>query len=330
MRNRSSISMALSLLAVLAVACAPAAAEGFKDGQWWGSVDGYWAQPLDVNLEPGVQFNTKITDGGQVLSVPFDHEFSARIRAGWRDGNGDNTYSVSVWDWNHDSSLDLQRLIIPTLSDPFFGNVLSARVESDAKIQSRIVDFMVSRKLASTKKGSWFYGVGVRQASFRQNWDNKYFDIDPNTFLLFVEEQANISIHTTGIGLTMGLGSSYQWSHRWRTSARAQIAMLQGSTDSNYNDRFITLDPNSPGGFFLQEAELRRNNDRRLQQQIEIEARVSYNVWKTLDINLGYNFLQWSDVTEFDRIVDDVQSTPLFRRGNVAFHGATLGASYWF
>jgi hypothetical protein len=329
MRQIPRIYRALIVLLALGAAATPAAA-GIKDGQWWGSLEGLWAQPGNLGLDPGVRFNTNITDGGTVLTVPFNHEYSTRIRAGWRDGDGDNTYSISTWTWDHGATLSDRSLIIPTLSDPVFGNVLSAKLDSNAAVTARIVDFMVSRKLASTKKGSWFYGVGFRHATFRQNWDNNYFDIDPNNFTLFIEEQANVKVTSEGNGLTTGLGSSYQWTRRWRTSMRAQLSLLAASTDSGYLDKFITLDPNNPGGFIVDVAQLERNNDRRVEQQFELEARVSYNVWKTLDVSLGYSFLQWSDVSQFDRFFDDVQSAPQFRREDVSFQGLTLGVSYWF
>jgi major outer membrane protein len=329
MRQLPWIFRALIVLLAGAAAAAPAAA-GIKDGQWWGSLEGLWAQPTNLGLDPGVRFNTNITDGGTVLTVPFDHEYSTRLRAGWRDGDGDNTFSISMWTWDHGASMTDRSLIIPTLSDPVFGNVLSAKLDSTADVTARIVDLMVSRKLASTKKGSWYYGIGIRHASFRQHWDNNYFDIDPNNFTLFVEEQVNIKVFTDGTGITTGIGSSYQWSRRWRTSARAQLSLLSGSTDSGYLDKFVTIDPNSVTGFTVDVAQLERNNDRRVQQQLELEARVSYNVWKTLDVSLGYTFLQWSDVSQFDRFFDDVQSAPQFRRENVAFQGLTLGVSYWF
>ncbi|MBI3450919.1 MAG: hypothetical protein HY049_18640 [Acidobacteria bacterium] len=327
MRRLRATLGTLVTLALFAAGAVPALAAG-SAGQWWGAIDGYWAQPLNLGLEPGVYFNTHLTDGGKVVTVPFDHEFSTRLRGGWRDAQGDNTFSVSYWTWDHGAAIDQRRLVIPTLSDPVFGNVLYAAIQSDAAITSRVADFMVSRKLTSSKKGTWFYGVGLRHASFEEKWKTKGFDIDPNTFVLFVEEQADVKISTAGTGITMGLGSSFQWSPKWRTSARAQLSMLEGSTDASYLDRFIAPDPN--GGFNLQVAQLVRPNDRRVQQQLELEARVSYNVWKTLDINLGYNFFQWSDVSQFDRFADDVQSAPNFRRDNVAYHGVSLGVSYWF
>src|SRR5262249_4227618 len=151
------------------------------------------------------------------------------------------------------------RLVIPTLSDPVFGNVLYAKIESDAAITSRVIDLMVSRRLAATKKASWFYGVGLRRASFEEKWKTRGFDIDPNTFVLFVEEQIGVTVRTKGTGITMGIGSSFQWSAKWRTSARAQISMLTGSTDAGYLDKFIAADPN--GNFSLQIAQLERPND---------------------------------------------------------------------
>lgn len=329
MRHLPATHRALIVLVISAAIAAPAAA-GVKDGQWWGAVDGYWAEPTNLGLDPGVKFNVRLTDGGSVMTVPFDHEFSTRLRAGWRDGDGENTYSVSLWKWDHGTSMSDRALVIPTLSDPVFGNVLGAKVESEAAVTAKTLDLMVSRKLASTKKGSWFYGIGLRRATFRQDWNTDYFDIDPNFFTLFIEEHVDIKVKTEGTGITAGLGSSYQWSRKWRTSARAQLALLQGTTDSGYTDQFISLDPNAPGGFTLLIAQLERANDRRVQQQIELEARVSYNVWRTLDVSLSYSFLQWSDVSQFDRFFDDVQSTPQFRRENVAFQGLALGVSYWF
>jgi len=210
MRRLRATLGTLVTIALFMAGGVPAFAAGGA-GQWWGAVDGYWAQPLNLGLEPGVYFNTRLTDGGKVVTVPFDREFSTRLRGGWRDAQGDNTFSVSYWTWDHAASIDQRRLIIPTLSDPVFGNVLYARLESDAAITTRVADFMVSRKLASSKKGTWFYGVGLRHATFEEKWNNKGFDIDPNSFVLFVEEQADIKISTQGTGITMGLGSSFQW-----------------------------------------------------------------------------------------------------------------------
>src|SRR5262249_9074002 len=171
------LAPAVALASAVALATAPAAA-GYKDGQWWGSIEGLWVQPGNLGLDPGVKFNPSITDGGEVLTVPFDHEFSTRLRAGWRDGDGENTFSISVWKWDHGTSLTDRALIIPSLSDPFFGNVLSAKLDSEASVSARIVDLMVSRRLISSKKGGWFYGVGLRHASFREDWNNDFFDVD--------------------------------------------------------------------------------------------------------------------------------------------------------
>jgi len=322
MRPSSLIPRTLILLGAILAAAAPAQA-GLKDG-WWVGLDGWFARPENLVLDPGVQFNTKLDDGGNVLSVPFDYEYSTRIKGGWRNPGGENIYSVSWWAWDHGSSLVDRTLVIPTLSDPVFTNLLSAKVDSDANLKTRITDFTISRKLTSTRRGAWYYGVGLRMASFRQNWDTLYYDIDPNNFTLIPEEKVGINVFSKGTGLTVGLGSSFQWAKRWRTTARAQVAMLAGETDASYQDKFV--DPT--GALFI--AQLKRNNDRRVYQQIELEARVSYTVWKTLDVNLGYTFFQWNDAMEVARFFDDVQSAPEFHRDNIAYQGLTLGVSYWF
>jgi len=326
MRQAPALARTVVALAVILIVASKAEA-GIKDG-WWGSIDGYFAQPANLNLDAGVKFNANITDGGTVISVPYDHEYSTRLRGGWRDEASENNYSISWWAWDHGASITDRTLVIPTLSDPFFGNTLSAKVVSEAATKTRVIDLAMSRKITSTKKGSWFYAAGLRLASFRQDWNTDYSDIDPNTFTLFTEEKAQVGVFSSGAGITAGLGSVYQWSKRWRTSLRAQVAMLSGETDAEFIDKFIELDPN--GGVNLLEAQLRRDGDKRVYQQLELEARVSYNVWKTLDINLGYNFFQWNDAMEVAHFADDVQSTPLFRRDNIAYQGATLGVTYWF
>ena len=119
------------------------------------------------------------------------------------------------------------------------------------------------------------------------------------------------------------------WHKKWRTTARAQIALIRGDTDASYLDRFIEFDPNS-ATFIPFRSKIERDSDDRVFSHLELEARVSYNVWRTLDVSLGWWILRWEEAGEVDRFLDDFQAGPAFRREDVAFAGLTLGVSYWF
>jgi len=328
MRAPVTITRTLAILALLASGAAPASA-GWRDGRWTAALDGWFASPANLSLDPAIEFDTRLDNGGDVLGLDAGQAYSTRIRGGWRDGSNENTYSVSWWSWDDDASLRKIGFMIPTLSDPFFGNVLAIRgVESAARIQARILDLTLSRRLAATKKANWQWGVGLRRATYDQEWDTDYLDIDPNTFFPFVEEMVTVDVDSKGIGMTAGVGGSYQWHKRWRTTARAQVALLRGDTDAHYTDAFEERDPNV--GVINLFSRIDRDGEDRIFKQLELEARVVYNVWRTLDVSLGYWFLDWSDVVQVDRFFDDVQGGPAFRREGIAFDGVVLGASYWF
>jgi hypothetical protein len=183
---------------------------------------------------------------------------------------------------------------------------------------------MLIRRLTGKKKATWYWSAGARYAKYDQDWHTDYFEPDPN-IPINKEEDVDVAVESTGTGISLGLAGTYQWHPKWRTFARAQTALLKGSTDSSILDKDLrfSLPP------FAVSAITRDGHDR-VYQQWEIEARVAFNAWQGLDVSFGYAFLNWSDVAQVDRYLDDVQAGLSFTRQSVSFDGFVLGVSYAF
>lgn len=321
--------------ALLLVAAAPAEAATRSNTGWWVGVDGWFAQPGNLDLDTAVQDKTdgdptNSTVGGDLIGIDYGMELSGRLRFGWRDTGADrNSYFASYWWFDRNESMHQNGGMIPILIDPFLhltSNSFSSRVESSANVKARILDLMLSRRLYGTKKSTWTWAAGLRNAKYEQTWGTDYFEVDPNAgFTFFHEDSVNIHTQSTGTGITIGLGSQYQWPHKIRTTLRVQTALLRGGDDSKYED----VDLGSLGPPF-DKSRLHRIDAQRVFQQWELEARVVYNVWRTLDVSLGYSFLDWQDVVSSDRLVDDVNGTPALERKSISFDGIVLGAVYSF
>lgn len=320
---RRSRILVLTTLALLAAA-GPAAAAG-KAGTWWVAADGWFAEPTGADLDVAFKQSGALVGGGGVETSRYDSDFSGRIRAGWRESEaGGNGYSVSYWTWKDTSSYDESGVLNPIVSDPFFGFSFADRVRADGEAEATILDLALSRRMVATKKSSWSWTAGLRYASFEQSWDVENYDsalVSPGPV-----ETVAIDLQSQGWGMTLGFAGQYLWHPRIRTYARAQAGLIQGRTDATYHDRgFDTF-----SSTFLTTAIERDPGESRIYQQLDMEARVIFNVWKTLDVSLGYQFFNWDDAGQADRFLDDIKSGPVSTSGNVAFSGWVLGVSYVF
>ena len=323
----------LAILTVL-IFSASAASAAMKDGTWWVALDGWYAQPSNLDLDVAIQDKhdgdpTDISAGGEVIGIDFSQGLSGKLRFGWRAPGDENAYYVSWWKWSHDESMEKRGGFLPILTSPYilWHAGYSDRVESSANIDAETLEVAMSRRMVSTKKAQWYWGVGLRSSSFEEQWGTDYFGphYDPNVPGTFHQENVRINVKSKGIGIAGGIGSTYQWRKRLRTSFRAQMVILRGTTDAHYVDAdLLSLGPP------FDTATLDRKGSERTFQQWELEARVIWNVWEGLDVSLGYSFLNWADAMEVDRYVDDVYGGPFFGRHGVAYDGWVLGVAYAF
>lgn len=320
-------AFAIALLALLPFTFA-GTAEAAEPGTWWVAGDFWFAEASNLNLDVAVAEDRSLATGGRIVGLDFCQEFSGRLRGGWRpDDATKNGYSISIWNWDNDESLEKGGGVMPVVSDPFFANISSESVKSDASVQTTILDLMLSRRLAATRKSSWNWGIGLRYASYEIDWATDYFDssLVPSG----PRESVEIGVESSGIGFTAGIGGTYNWSPRWRTHGRAQIALLDGETEARYTDRGYIDDPIlGLLGFFT--TALERPGDDRVFHQVEVEASITYQIMEGLDVSLGYALLNWADAQQVDRLLDDVQGGLSFTRDDVAFDGFVLSVSYVF
>lgn len=320
---RRSLRATLILLA-LSPGAPTLARAALSDGTWWVAADGVIGQPSNLNLEAAIADRGAYARGGEVFNIGFDPTFSGRLRFGWRAAEGENSYLASWWVWQGDETIGSGGGVIPTLSDPgYTANDFSNSFESHANVRANILDLLLSRRITGGKKGSFHWTTGLRHAEFEQHWDTDYFEPDP-TIPLNREEHVRVDVDGKATGVTLGVAGTYQWAKRWRTIARAQIALLKGSMDS----RYVDTDFRSLGPPFTKTAIFQEGPDR-INQQLELEARVSFNVWEGLDVSLGWWLLNWSDVNQVDRWMD-FSGAPSFTRQGVAFDGWVIGVAYAF
>jgi hypothetical protein len=331
MRRFFPLAPAVLALFPFTVATASAASDS---GSWWLAADAWFAELSNVNLDVALETDLTLDSGGEVIGLDYGAEFSGRIRGGWQsDDPSSNGYSIMYWSWDEDESIDEGRgdeTVFPTLSDPVLANSISGRVESEVNVQAMILDVMMSRRMLATRRASWTWGAGLRYAKMEQEWDTLYvdpFDLgDPNR-----AESVAISSESKGAGLTGGIEGSFRWHRRLRTSGRVQFALLRGEMEAKYRDEGFLQRRNR---LFVHRRTVKTGIDRddedRVQQQIELEARISYRVWRSLDVSLGYWFLNWSDVLQVDRFTDDWQGGLSFEQEGAAFNGFVFSVSYLF
>jgi hypothetical protein len=293
-------------------------------GQWWVGGDLWFAEPTNLSTDVAFDFQGGILSGGEVIGPDLGTELSGRIRGGWKDRDTTrNSYSISYWSWDNDTSMSEGGGLQVVVSDPLFSNDLTDSVESKLDLKATVLDLMLSRRLAATKRSAWYWGVGLRRASFEQSWEIDYFEsaiITPGP-----EESIDIDVESKGLGLSAGIGTTYSWHPRWRSHARAQVAFLRGTTDASYRDRGI--DNFLPGQPFTTGIE---REDDRVFQQLELDARVSFTVLTGFDVYLGYWLFNWGEVVQVDRFLDDVQGGASFTRDELSFDGFIVGGTYTF
>ncbi len=306
---------------LLAASQAPAA----PVGAWWVGGDLWFAEPTNLNTDVAFDFQGGVFSGGETISSDFDPELSGRIRGGWRDRDTSrNSYALSWWSWDNDDAVSEGAGVQPILTDPFFQNTFADRVESDVNIKASLLDLMALRRITATKHSAWYWGAGLRIASFEESWTTEYFDAGmPVTG---PEESVDIDVESKGMGFTAGVGTTYSWHPRWQTHLRAQVALLKGDTDATYRDRGVVNIP--PSSVFL--TSIVERSDDRVFQQLELEGKVSFTVIPNFDVHLGYWLLSWGDAVQADRFLDDVQGGAYSGRDDLAFDGFIVGATWTF
>jgi len=297
-----------------------------EPGTWWVGADAWLAELVNVNLDVALRNDPSLTSGGEIVALDYGPEFSGRIRGGWQAKEAsENSYSLSYWSYDQGESVSASGGVLPVISDPLFGNFNSQSVESTANVKSAMLDLILSRRLAGSRKAAWTWGVGLRQASFEKDWIIEYTDsvVVPSG----PRETVRLDLESKGVGMTAGVGGSFNWGHKIRTLGRVQAALLRGDTDFAINDRGFNDDILVQA---FQTTGIERSGEDRLFQQVELEARVIYRVWKTLDLSLGYMFTDLGEMSHVDRFLDDIQGAPGAFTNNASFHGIVFGASYLF
>jgi hypothetical protein len=107
--------------------------------------------------------------------------------------------------------------------------------------------------------------------------------------------------------------------------------VLRSELEASYRDTGFL---NSPFPLILPSGEqttsIERDDEDRVQQQLELEARVIFGPLRGFEFSVGYWFLNWTDVLQVDRFTDDVQGGPSFEQEGAAFNGFVFGVSYHF
>jgi hypothetical protein len=323
MRRFSPCSLLILILILAAIS--PTEAAG-KPGTWWGALDAWNSELVNVNMDVGLTEDPGLTSGGSVVAHDYSAEFTGKIRAGWRAKDPtENSYTISYWNFDEGDSLDHFGGILPAISDPLFGNFSSSSAHSEVNVKASVLDLMITRRLAGSRKATWYWGAGIRKASYEQDWMIQYFD--SSLGLGGPRETVKIGLESDALGMTAGIGGVFTWNSWLRTSARAQAALLSGETDFSlvdrgFNDDILVLAFQTTG--------IERKGEDRLIQQLEMEVRVLFRVWRALDLSVGYTFINLGSMAQVEKFFDDFQGAPGGSRRDAAFHGLTIGAAFSF
>ncbi len=254
------------------------------------------------------------TVGAGGVDLRFERSAEFRYDIGWLIPEKKGGVGISYYEYKESRGTEESVAPAVTLLPTSFLDIPVARssLEGEAKVLARAVDIAYSRdfKLTDNFRATWV--LGLRYSRYEHRLEVPYIGSSVD---LAIEE-----VESVGIGPRVGAGFQYDFTPRWGLGGSLGVATLFGDTDgANVSFRAI-----GTAGESLTFSEV--HNLRQTFTQIDLDMYVSYLIWRTLGVRVGYRYAHWYDARARHLFgADDI-----FETDQVTFDGPYLRVGYLF
>ncbi len=320
----------VTLLAVPPVArAADESAAGERGGGMVVELLGWWATAGSLDTDYAyVDPTGSLSGGGEVQSLSYERKAVARVRAGWRLGEGGPVVSASFLEHevvgHAETGLQPGR-VGALLASPDFaiGRSLADSATDDSRARGTQVDVDLAWEAAAGHRARVELAAGLRLFRFERTTTVTYEATDFSGSDLL--EIVRTSSDARGIGPKAAATFGYEVTRRVLFSAQLGLALPVGDIEAEGTDSAFV------DGSFDRATEVTRRGTRRAFLQLDGDIGVEGGIARGLSASLSYRFSYWSGVAKGQRFVDDVsQNTTLPGEENVSIEGFALGLRYEF
>jgi len=306
-------SLAIRSILLLAALPVPMARAATDQPRFTVTVDFTHADLSGPGLDVGLQTNNDITfTGGSVVGLDVSRTATPRLAFVYHSQFGDQLeVAYRRYDQTEGEVFRSSAGFFPTLPSPGTGIDFANRIESSVDVTMDTADVEWSRALASGQHMVWYWSAGVRWLQYESDWKTDYD---------WGADKVRIREETSGLGLTLGISGRYTLANRFSLICAGGLGLLRGSVDASFEEK-------APAAT----AAIVREDEDRLLQTYDMEARLSYALFKEVDLSLGYQFSRAAGLATRERIADDVlRGTLASTEEDVDLDGVVFGiAVHW-
>ncbi len=337
-------------------------------GEFFIEVEDWFAKLANIDYEiatiiPSESFITQ----GPNISVPFSYETSLKYKIGWTFK--DNIGSVAFVYWG----LSGEEQVLETdpgnfrfsqnLSFPLFAGAYDNGTADGASgtfdFRVRSLSFLFSREFAQMKRVNAEWRIGIRKISYKHHSLAEYYALLPTLIEPFATEslmpRSDIAYETSSSearGIEAGATIQFPIVKGVSFGGDLGISFLRGRAEVHYKsaNHYYTDDQ---GNYFNVQDRSLLTSDRQLlstvvangkdresiTQIIDADLKVNWNIWRGLDLAVGYSVSFWSGAllkeeilltqsNPEDMLLRDYSQFAKVTRKDIAFEGAYLKLSY--
>lgn len=309
---RSVRAAALAAGAALWLAGAPARAEMPRDQEERGFYLALGGLRERVsNLDFRLASNTA---GGKGVRLEFDRGGEAVYQVGWLLPGRRGSVAITYWEYGETETAH-EELGTASFAPSGFLDAVANRgqVDAGAIVLARSVDIGYGRDFRSSERFRASWSLGLRYARYEHRLEAEYLDTGGA-----LNDRALEEVESAGVGPRVGASFEYGFNRRWLLAGGVGFATLFGSTDHS-NVSTTAIGTPSVATAFNEERGRSRTFD-----QVDLDLRVLFLAWRSLQVSGGYRVSHWYDARTRERF------DGAFEVERVTFDGPYLNVGYRF
>ncbi len=361
MKKKSFI--VLSIFILLFPFCALSQEEGKQEhgrGQFFFSIEDWYQSISNIDYEISTKYSSTGVDNTNIY-LPSSNGDSAHYRLAWMFDGDLGTIEFSYYGFSNKDKIiqtDVGNFVYAqNLSFPLYAGVyddgMSDGITNTSHFAVRSTSLLYSRALPKNERMNLHWKIGARKVSYRHVFYTEYLTLAPVLLNPFVPDELmpkndtlSESSSLEARGVETGASIVFPIADRFSIGGDLGFSLLAGRSNTQYmaQNYYYT----SGGGYFnLRDQAITENDSQEVFtisshsdnvdthiQILEANLKVNWNIWRTLDLTVGYALSLWNGALTREQVTPspssefDYYPKSQLQRSDITFEGFFVALSY--
>ncbi len=331
-----------------------------EQGHFFISIEDWYASISNIDYELSTRYSLTGANSTNIY-MPSSNGDSARYRLAWMFSDDMGTIEISFWGFSNKEKIvktDVGNFVFAqNLSFPLYAGIfddgMADGVASDSYFAVRSVSLLYGRALSKSERMYLHWKIGARKISYKHRFNTEYLSLAPvllNPFppeeLMPISDKVWERSSLEARGIETGASIVFPIAQRFSFGGDLGFSFLAGRSDTEFTSKNYYY--TSGGGYFnprdqaitendIQESSMISSNAKDVDSHIQIleaNLKFTWNIWRTLDLTVGYALSLWNGALTREQILLSQSSESNFfqrsrsERTDISFEGFFAALSY--